>query len=254
MRSVARPCPFACESESDETGVIPENLPERLALWCGIPPPGIVESWLGIMASRAVLVATKLDIFETLAAGPLTVQEIVDTCATHRRATEQLLNALVGMGCLQLKGGRYALARRMRAWILAEGKYSFRGQILLHELEWKWWEHCEDYVRTGQPLRVHQTMTDEEWGLYQRGMRSGSAFPANWVARNLPLPKTARTMLDIGGSHGFFSVAICRRYPTSRSRSAAARAPAAAVTRKGPESSRARTDYDGTTHRWRVVP
>ena len=56
-------------------------------------------------------------------------------------------------------------------------------------------------------------MTDEEWGIYQRGMRSGIALPANWVARNLPLPKTARAMLDIGGSHGFFSVAICRRYP-----------------------------------------
>jgi SAM-dependent methyltransferase len=44
-------------------------------------------------------------------------------------------------------------------------------------------------------------------------MRSGIALPANRVARNLPLPKTARAMLDIGGSHGFFSVAICRRYP-----------------------------------------
>ena len=43
-------------------GVIPENLAERLALWFGVPPPGILESWLGIMAARAVMVATKLDI------------------------------------------------------------------------------------------------------------------------------------------------------------------------------------------------
>src|SRR5437868_11440175 len=76
-------------------GVIPENLAERLALWFGIPPPGIVESWLGIMASRAVMTATKLNIFETLAAGPLTLPEIAEKCGTHRRATEQLLNALV---------------------------------------------------------------------------------------------------------------------------------------------------------------
>src|SRR5262249_23287151 len=82
-------------------GVIPENLAERLALWFGIPPPGIVESWLGIMASRAVMAATKLDIFETLAAGPLTAYEIAAKCATHPRATEQLLNALAGMGCLR---------------------------------------------------------------------------------------------------------------------------------------------------------
>lgn len=194
-------------------GVIPENLAERIALWFGIPPPGILESWIGIMASRTVMVATKLDIFETLAAGPLTAQEIVEKCGSHARATEQLLNSLVGMGCLRMKGECYALPRKMRAWILAEGKYSFRDQILLHELEWKWWEHCEEYVRTGQPLCVHQTMTDEEWGIYQRGMRSGVVLLANWVARNLPLPKTARAMLDIGGAHGFFSVALCRRHP-----------------------------------------
>jgi 2-polyprenyl-3-methyl-5-hydroxy-6-metoxy-1,4-benzoquinol methylase len=194
-------------------GILPENLAERLALWFCIPPPGILESWLGIMASRALIAATKLGIFESLASRPLTLDEIVEKCATHHRATEQLLNALVGMSCLQLKRDRYVLPRKMRAWILAEGKYSFRGQILLHELEWKWWEHCEDYVRTGRPLSTHQTMTDEEWGIYQRGMRSGVALPANWIARKLDLPPSARAMLDIGGSHGYFSVALCRRNP-----------------------------------------
>src|SRR5262245_27950114 len=119
-------------------GVVPENLPERLALGLGIPPPGIVESWLGIMASRAVMAATKLNIFESLTGGPLTLREIATRCATHPRATEQLLNALVGMGCLSLKGDRYALPRKMRAWILADGKYCFRGQILLRYLEWNW--------------------------------------------------------------------------------------------------------------------
>jgi SAM-dependent methyltransferase len=193
-------------------GVIAENLAERVALWLGFPPPGIVEGWVGIMAARAVMAATKLDIFEVLAAGPLTLQEISKKCSTHPRATVHLLNALVGIGCLKLKGERFALPRKMRAWVLANGRYSFRDQILMRYLEWHWWEHCEDYVRTGQPLQLHKNMTEDDWGIYQRGMRSGIEFPANWVARKLPVPKTARAMLDIGGGHGFFSVALCRRY------------------------------------------
>src|SRR5713226_963112 len=60
-------------------------------------------------------------------------------------------------------------------------------------------------------------MTDKEWGVYQRGMRSGIDMPAHWVARHVPLAKTARQMLDIGGAHGYFSVSICRRYPQLRS-------------------------------------
>jgi SAM-dependent methyltransferase len=165
------------------------------------------------MAARAVMTATSLGVFEALAAGPLTLQQIAERCATDRRATQQLLNAMVAMRCLRARGDRYVLPRKMRDWVLADGKYSFRDQILLHYLEWRWWEHCEQYVRTGRPLRVHQAMTVEQWGVYQRGMRSGVAFPANWIARRLRLPASARTMLDIGGAHGFFSVAICRRHP-----------------------------------------
>jgi 2-polyprenyl-3-methyl-5-hydroxy-6-metoxy-1,4-benzoquinol methylase len=194
-------------------GIVPENLMERLALLSGILPPGIFECWFGIMLSRAVMAATKLGIFESLASGPLNASDVAERCGTHPRATEKLLNALVGIGLLRVCRGRYALRRSARSWVLKDGKNSFRDQNLLHYLEWRWWEHCEEYVRTGKPLRVHQTMTEEEWAVYQRGMRSGIEMPAHWVARHIPLPRTAVRMLDIGGGHGYFSVAICRRHP-----------------------------------------
>ncbi len=194
-------------------GLIGDNLMEQFALLSGMLPPGIFECWFGIMLARTVMAATKLDIFESLAAGPLTAEEVARRCGTNPPATEKLLNALVGIGCVQVRGGRYRLRRSARSWVLEGGKNSFRDQNLLHYLEWRWWEHCEEYVRTGKPLRVHQTMTEEEWGVYQRGMRSGIEMPAQWVARHLPLPGTAVRMLDIGGGHGYFSVAICRRHP-----------------------------------------
>ncbi len=198
-------------------GNVPENLLERFAMISGFLPPGIFESWFGIMLSRTIMVATRLDVFEALAAGPLTAMEVAKRCNTHPLATEKLLNALVSLECLRVNGERFVLRRSLRAWILKDGRYSFRDQILLHFLEWRWWEHCEEYVRTGEPLSVHQSMTDEEWGIYQRGMRSGIEMPADWIARHLPLPRTAQDMLDIGGSHGYYSVAICRRYAHLRS-------------------------------------
>ena len=198
-------------------GVVPDNLIERLALLSGMLPPGIFECWFGIMLARTVMAATKLDVFESLAAGPLSADEVAQRCGTHPRATAKLLNALVGIGCVKVRGGRYCLRRSARSWVLKDGKNSFRDMNLLHYLEWHWWEHCEEYVRTGKPLRVHQTMSEEDWGVYQRGMRSGIEMPAQWVARHVPLPRTARHMLDIGGGHGYFSVAICRRYPQLRS-------------------------------------
>lgn len=198
-------------------GIVPDNSLERLALLSGMLPSGIFECWFGMMLARTVMAATKLDVFESLAAGPLTAEEVAERCGTNPRATGKLLNALLGVGCVQIRGGKYSLSRSARSWVLKDGKNSFRDQNLMHYLEWRWWEHCEEYVRTGKPLRVHQTMTDEEWGIYQRGMRSGIEIPAQWVARHLPLKGTARQMLDIGGAHGYFSVAICRRHPRLRS-------------------------------------
>jgi len=46
-----------------------------------------------------------------------------------------------------------------------------------------------------------------------RALASGSASE---VARRTPVPKGARDMLDIGGSHGYYSVALCRRHPGLR--------------------------------------
>ena len=79
--------------------MVPDNLLERLALRSGMLPPGILECWFGIMLARTVMAATKLDVFESLAAGPLTAEEVAERCGTHSHATEKILNALVGTIC-----------------------------------------------------------------------------------------------------------------------------------------------------------
>jgi SAM-dependent methyltransferase len=60
---------------------------------------------------------------------------------------------------------------------------------------------------------MHQSLSPEEWRRYQWGMRDLSTAPAQELAWWTPVPKKARSLLDIGGSHGFYSVALCRRHP-----------------------------------------
>ena len=59
-------------------------------------------------------------------------------------------------------------------------------------------------------------MSTEDWGAYQRGMRAQANPLASWLARRVPVPAGARDMLDIGGSHGYFSVVLCRKHPGLR--------------------------------------
>ncbi len=43
-------------------------------------------------------------------------------------------------------------------------------------------------------------------------MRSLAGAAGGEIAKRMPVPKGARDLLDIGGSHGFYSVALCRRH------------------------------------------
>jgi 2-polyprenyl-3-methyl-5-hydroxy-6-metoxy-1,4-benzoquinol methylase len=48
-------------------------------------------------------------------------------------------------------------------------------------------------------------------------MRAMTAAFSREGVRRMPIPKGARDMLDIGGSHGLYSVALCRRHEGLRS-------------------------------------
>ena len=68
-------------------------------------------------------------------------------------------------------------------------------------------------MRTGKALDVHDKIRDDQWVVYQRGMRSLARLSAAEVSSRLRLTSRASTMLDLGGGHGTYSVAFCRRHP-----------------------------------------
>jgi 2-polyprenyl-3-methyl-5-hydroxy-6-metoxy-1,4-benzoquinol methylase len=55
-------------------------------------------------------------------------------------------------------------------------------------------------------------MSPEQWTIYQDGMRDVATGPAIELAKRLPVPTGATRLLDIGGSHGLYSIELCRRY------------------------------------------
>jgi SAM-dependent methyltransferase len=195
-------------------GAIPENVLEAVALAAGMAPTPVLDSLPTAGLSRALIVATKVGIFEALEDGPLDVAGIVAECHTHVRATEKLVHALSSHGYLRaLERGRFELAPVARKWCLASSEPSLRDHLLLMELVWKWMERYETFVRTGETMDIHRALAPDEWDLYQRGMRSLAGLLAAEVALRLHVPRHATRMLDVGGSHGYYSVALCRKHP-----------------------------------------
>lgn len=197
-------------------GVIAETPIERIGLASGMVPTPMLEPY-GAGFGRALMVATRIGIFEALSDAPRAPQAVAAQCGIDARAAEKLMNLLVGMRYLRRsREGAYRLTRLARRWLLEDGASSVRDMVLMKFLEWQWIEGLEQFVRTGEPLDVHTTMSSDDWRLYQRGMRAQAGLAGEWLARRVPMPANASAMLDIGGSHGHFSAALCRRHPGLR--------------------------------------
>jgi hypothetical protein len=195
---------------------VAENPIEWVLDRLGVLPHPLADTMLAMLLSRTVVTATGVGIFEALADGPRPPEEVAARCGTDPRATAKLLFALAGARYLQEEGGRYALAPVARRWMLAEAPRSLRDAVLHRKLDTALMEHAETFLRTGIPTDFHGRLSPEEWKVYQRGQRAHALWSAPEVARRVPVPRGARTLLDIGGSHGHYAAALCRRHPGLR--------------------------------------
>lgn len=195
-------------------GAIPENLIEQAVLSLGIAPTPLSDTHLSFMMARTIMVATKIGIFEALAHTSLPVEDIIIRTQTDRQATLKLLYTLVHLGYLTKKDTLFSLTPLSRKWMLKDSPASLHDKMLLQFIEWELVEHYEDYIRSGTPVDMHRLFDEKQWEVYQRGMRSVAGTSAQEIGRRTPVPPKATRMLDIGGAHGYFSVAICRRNPS----------------------------------------
>ena len=197
-------------------GALADNLLERVALLLRWGPRPLVETHTTLMLAQSVMVATRLGFLEVLATAELTALEVASRCSTSQVATSKLLDALAATGYLHASRGRYGLTADARRWLLKDSASSLHDSVLFRFTEWDWIGRLEEFVVSGRPLDIHGEMSSAQWESYQRGMRSLAGTLAREVALRTPVPRGARAMLDIGGSHGLFSVALCRRHPRLR--------------------------------------
>ena len=199
-------------------GAQPSNIVERLLDSASLLPTPLADTLVGTWLVRTIMVASRLGVFDALDGRPLSASEIAHAKGTHPDATAKLLGALVGAGYVSRDaGGRYALTRMSRRWMRTKSALSLHDHMELMFIAWRWVEHYEAYVRTGRPLDVHADLRAGEWHSYQRGMQAIARVSAPEVAARTPLPRGATAMLDVGGAHGFYSVALCRRHKRLRS-------------------------------------
>lgn len=192
----------------------PDGILERLALWLNLGPAPVALSFFGMMSSRTAMAGVRLGVFRALAQQPSTAEDLSAALSLSRDGTRQLLHALSILGLLRHDGDRFALAARARAW-LDPASARYVGDFLeFNYAQWEWWSHLEDAIRTGRGPEIHAFPPDDpRWRAYVLAMFQLGRLAGPEVTSHLKL-HAPRRLLDIGGSHGWFSELLCRRYPT----------------------------------------
>lgn len=199
-------------------GIIPENIVERIVLMMGKVPLPVIDVLFTLMKARVLMAGVSLGIFEAMREGWHTVPDLAQKLSLDQECLRMLLRTLVFGEYLQQRGNEFSLSKNGKRFLVSDSAMDFSGYVLWNYTQWDFVEHLEELVRTGKGVDFHSSMKDPKaWNYYQRGMMEVARMDAPIVAAKMPVPHGAQRMLDLGGSHGFFSAAVCRKHPPLRS-------------------------------------
>jgi ubiquinone/menaquinone biosynthesis C-methylase UbiE len=201
-----------------QLSISPDNPLEWLALRADIVPWPLLHAQIMPVMAKAVLEAADKGVFEAVANGAETAETVAQTCGLHPKATGELLGLLTAMHYFRYADGRFLLTKSARKWVLKDNPESVYGMLVFNNrVMWEWLNHMGGYLQTGKGIHYHDKLNTEQWHYYQNAMLAATGTEAKEFGRLAPVPKTATAMLDIGGSHGQHSVALCRRMPALQS-------------------------------------
>lgn len=187
---------------------------EWLALRAGVVPAAAAEAWGGMALSAVVITAVQTGVAARLAERPSTAEELAADLNLDPVPTRLLLDCLRSGRHVTVKAGRYRLTRSARRWLDPRSALSVAGYVAGTADYWTWWSTLDQVTRTGRPAGHHDAPPgDPYWRRYIHGQLELARLSAGEVAKSLAMPRNSRSLLDIGGGHGWYSAQLCRIHP-----------------------------------------
>ncbi|MGI8951467.1 MAG: class I SAM-dependent methyltransferase [Chitinophagaceae bacterium] len=192
----------------------PQNLMEWIALNANLIPVTLIHTQIYPLLSKAILDAHSLDVFEAFKDGSKTLDQAAGITHLNKHALKSLLNVLTVAGYLSFKNNQYQLTRISKKWCLKNSPDGLYYMQAYNQITWHWLNYLQTFLKTGKGIQYHDNFNSGDWELYQNGMENIATIAAKPLTKIGPKLKEPKRMLDIGGSHGLFSLEYVKKYPT----------------------------------------
>ncbi len=193
---------------------IPLSFPESVLHRLHLLPTPIFDAFGGVLFGRVLSLSVRAGLFEILKDNPMSVSETAQTLKWETRATMLVLDSLTVGGYLDSPHQRYAVSEEGRKWCLRESPHYLGHLIRYFETLAARWDHLEHSLHNGGPIQPYYAdFGDKEWEEYVLAMRDLARLLLPTMMKHLDLGTNPRSILDLGGSHGLYSMECCREYP-----------------------------------------
>ena len=186
-----------------------------------VSPDEIVQLGLGFWGSKTLLSAVELGLFTELGDGPLDEEALRQRLGLHPRSARDFLDALVALGMLERRDGRYANTPATDCY-LDRNKPSYVGGMLemANARLYPFWGGLAEALRTGRPQNEAKHGGDFFGALYAdparlegflKAMTGLSAPVAAAIAAKFPWANHT-SLIDIGTAQGGLPVRIAQAH------------------------------------------
>lgn len=180
-------------------------------------PEKILHLGMAFWESKTVLSAVELDVFTTLAKGPMDVHTLRTQLGIHERSARDFFDALVALGMLDRRDGLYFNAPDADSF-LDKAKPSYIGGILemANARLYRFWGSLTTALKTGQPQNeakeggnFFETLYNDPDRLksFMQSMTGISMGTSVAIAQKFPW-KDYRTLIDVGSAQGGLVVQV----------------------------------------------
>ena len=182
-----------------------------------VTPARLLQLGLGFWGPRAFLSAVELGLFSALAKGPLDEGQLRERLGLHPRSARDFLDALVALGLLLRKAGKYRNAPDADAFLDRANPAYVGGLLEMAAARlYPFWGSLTEALRTGKPQNEAKHGGDMFSELYSdperlRGfltaMTGVSMGSARAIASKFPW-KSYKTFVDVGTAQGCVPVQV----------------------------------------------
>jgi DNA-binding transcriptional ArsR family regulator len=171
---------------------------------------------------RAAGAAQRLGVFDALADGPLTAQELAKRIDGDDQALTLLLDVLHVFSYVdkRVEPGqepRYANSEQATRYLLSSTPDSYATVFSFwHTILMQFWDNLEESVRVGGPAASFYPWLEARPATlreFQAMLTRLSRMLASAVVELLPVPDRPTRLFDVGGGHASYSIALCQRHP-----------------------------------------